>query len=358
MKLRKHECVVTINHFDGDAPPLKYTYRNCKDIELYVGDNGIKVRYMTTVPIDPDKLIQLKYDWLKDAIRKACIISALHSQKPFPVHFILFSIDHDQPLIYTPESNQSAIYSMLNAFPHRISRLMDDPQIFSLICSFNKSKEKEDSRFSSLFSYLVSKTKVYEIERFIYLWMSINGFYSHLARIVKDDVPATDRGKMRCIYKSEEDAIRFLALVSGYKYEAFFDKGAIENSLIRMTEIELSKVENVLDEQILNDTFANIMDKCKAIDKSGRDPPMDYKAFFTLWFPYKLRCKYFHAEQPIPMICFSDEYMLRVIGNVNTILENFLDTELPLSLNGEYLKKISRAREIAQTFLLKSEMKR
>ena len=56
-------------------------------------------------------------------------------------------------------SSPPAVKVMLNAFPHRISELMDDSQIFSLICSFNKSKEKEDSRFSSLFSYLVSKTK-------------------------------------------------------------------------------------------------------------------------------------------------------------------------------------------------------
>ncbi len=48
----------------------------------------------------------------------------------------------------------------------------------------------------------------------------------------------------------------------------------------------------------------------------------------TIFMSYKMRCKYYHAEKALPLICFVDEHPLPVLRVLNVILEHYLDENL------------------------------
>ena len=56
-----------------------------------------------------------------------------------------------------------------------------------------------------------------------------------------------------------------------------------------------------------------------------------------VWLPYQLRCKYFHAENALPMFCFSEEHPLSTLRVVNKLLEQYLDANLPQWFGDENL---------------------
>ncbi len=346
----KHEYVITLNAGDYHTKPVVYDYGRNKGLELYVSSKGVQIRFETRRLKEEKALVEYADKLLQDAIRKSLVLYALHTGCPMDIGVMLISVDNAQPVICMPSLEQnSPIYSMLREFLHPIHPIWDNHEIFTTLCRFTKTSEKNDSRVAALYSLLLSKTKHYEIERFIYMWMAVNGLYSYVAQQANLHMPLTQKGKQRQL-KSEEDKIRFLALYTGMRYDCFIPS-AKEKKLIREAEIRFSDMAVWTDESTRNTAVSEVANKVLE-----EELPMDEQAFLTLWLPYKLRCKYFHAEQPVPMICFRDEYLLRVIGKLNDVIETFIDTELPRWLGKEADRKRNGTVSLALSFVLKNEM--
>ncbi len=63
--------------------------------------------------------------------------------------------------------------------------------------------------------------------------------------------------------------------------------------------------------------------------KAGLSPEVMHPyASLLLYLSYKMRCKYFHAEKALPLICFVNEHPLPVLRVLNVILEDYLDENL------------------------------
>ena len=79
--------------------------------------------------------------------------------------------------------------------------------------------------------------------------------------------------------------------------------------------------DNLWSDRILNDV-RNI--ELSYFGSTSMDP----MGLFLFWLPYQIRCKYFHAEKAIPMMCFLDETPIPAVRFINSLLEEFLDEEL------------------------------
>ncbi|MCR5136247.1 MAG: hypothetical protein K6C12_03990 [Oscillospiraceae bacterium] len=84
---------------------------------------------------------------------------------------------------------------------------------------------------------------------------------------------------------------------------------------------------------------------------------MKRHAYLYFAFPYYHRCRYFHAEAPIPLLCFQNDPLLRILEIVNRTLDSFLERELPKWFVKDFvdLQKKKIANE-AQAFVLDSEI--
>ena len=55
---------------------------------------------------------------------------------------------------------------------------------------------------------------------------------------------------------------------------------------------------------------------------------MSVYAAISIYFPYLVRCKYFHGERALPLLCFKNEHPLPVLCVLNVVIEDFLDENL------------------------------
>lgn len=348
MGKKKHEYYIYINCFEKSDITITYDYRSIKNIVMDISRSGARIHFFMTKDKDHQSILHATDKMVQDAIRKAIVISYLYSGQAQTVKAIILCVDGGAPEIFLPDSSSPILFSMFREDARQLSKAWNDSNIFQTVCSFTKTKEKDDSRFAALYAFLVSKSTVYEIERFTYLWMAMNGLYGFIAKQATPFLPLSAKGKPRKF--SEDDSIRFMAQLKGWKFDC-----AISNknkaSFFQKAELVAADKDCWISDTQLG---AALSDIAKDI---GEEIQIEPAAFALLWFPYQLRCKYFHGEMPILALCFADEYLLRVFKNVNDRLELFLEEYLPQWL-GEYkMKQEPLMQSLASSFVMKSEMK-
>ena len=340
---------IFINKYEESTYSLKYDFQSIKNIELRISNHGALIAFTMKTKKSVNDILKAKDKLIQDAIRKAVICSTLFSSAPIEVQAMYIVEDsNDTPAIYLSAENEpSFIFSMLDCIYHPIPPCWKNKGVMQLICDYTKTKENSDSRFAAFYSMLTSKAKHYEIERFIHLWTAMNGLYSYAASKATPYRPIKN-GKQKVI-SGEENKYRFLALLSGYRFDGFLCK-SIENTVINKAELLLANCAE-------QDENAFITAMNQITSQAGvSNLPMDNDAFLIFEFAYKIRCKYFHGEAPILFICFADDYRLRMLRYINQRLERYLDTELPKWMErNDY--KCEEITAIAPSFVLKNEMK-
>ena len=114
-----------------------------------------------------------------DAIRKAFLLYLIKYSKSISVQQVNIEINGINEFF---DSNiEFPLYSLISGELYRkVSKEFATDKVFDYLLS--STKTKDGKRMSALFAYLLSKSKRYENERFIYLWTSLNGIYSFISR--------------------------------------------------------------------------------------------------------------------------------------------------------------------------------
>lgn len=347
----KHTYRLYLNSYeDAETCAMKYDYGSVKDVTIRIGKTGAMISFSTAKPKDLGAILQVTDRLVQDAIRKALVCCSLYSGTPIALQAMVVLVDGDPtPHVYIPpKEGHPFIYCLLDRLERPIASSWQSPAVFHTICSSTKTTEKEDSRFSALYSLLSSKAKQYEIERFANLWTSMNSLYSFAAQKASPLLPPTAKGKIRTL-PTEDDKLRFFAMLNGFRFDDFISNDRVA-AVLRESELQLAKYR-----EWGPDGFACAMAAiARRLGESGL-LPMDEEAFVLFWFAYKLRCKYFHGEQPALFFCYADDYLLRCLSFVSDRLESFLDRELPRWLADEHYMD-ETIRELAPCFHTKSEM--
>ena len=308
------------------ALTFKYNFSNTKDITLKVSKRGYRVEVYRTVMKEADQLLQ---DMLfKDALRKVSRIQLIKYGEIFKGS-VYAEIKGKKSCIYNldAEGQNELIYSMCGDKLKR--RFADHWEIDSLQRVVSITKTKAGRMDAALDAALMAKSKIYETERFIYLWMAMNGMYGYAAEVAVKEM--SSKNEQNWIGK-EYGQLKFFAMLNGYAYRTADKKQ--EPDVIKQLELLIGKIEKGNEREIIKSVKENndnefVRGVVAIFDEAGiSSDKMHPYAALLLYASYSFRCKYFHAERVMPLICFENEHPIPVLRFLNILIEDYIDENL------------------------------
>lgn len=314
---KRHTYAIASEKGRRTTRPFCYSFWNC-DVEMHIVKNGIIVCFNRPKYIEHDLI--LKDSMVKDALKKAAMLHLIKYGYFFSYDTLRATIDDQTRFIYSSdkEGNSLLYYLIENQLQSKMpDSWMLDPVISTIL---NTAKSNYDRRFSALFALITAKGKRNITERFIYLWMSVNALYGFMAQIHPSHP------------KREVAQLSIIAKYNGCKYiggNELEKRRCLAKILDYLDTISAEMLSRIKEDVEANDwkgthltEIKNIVDETLGIGK------IDPKGLFNFWIPYQLRCKYFHGEKELPLLCFAEERPLPALKWISSFLEEFLDKEL------------------------------
>lgn len=250
---------------------------------------------------------------VKDAIKKSLLIYSLIYDE-----FFLYDSDKKYEVTFDNElyetENVFPIYSMGNQKINLNFNYNDD--------SLNKIMALKDSdiRIVSLTDFIISKTKIFESERFLYLWMAMNGIYNYVWK-------KENKGK-----GADSKKISYLAKQKNFCGVEFSteEKNMVFEWIRDYLYTKVSSSFNNFDESVYDTIEKHVLQETGKTEKG--------KAFILFHFCYSVRCKLFHADTSLVLYCLGNDNDWKLLGTLNNMLEAFLKEEFSLVFNTDYLQ--------------------
>lgn len=312
-----------------------YEYGNTKGICIEITKNAISISCPMTVKYDLQSFTIEENRLFSDAIKKA-----------FLVYLIIFSknIESSQASLFVDDEYQTSIpvsiYSLFSgSLPRNMPAAWDSEKVIEEILTYNASKY--DSKIASLFALICAKSKEKETERFMYLWMSINGIYNYVYDYSKKSGEKSNT--------NERTKLTHMIKMYDIGEEAFSQDERKKISKHIISIITKNWNSGAITQKSLSDSGSHqeIASEIKALLKeplsNGSIKETEPYACLLIELPYYLRCSYFHANKPVLLYAFKNEKILRCLRALNETMEAFLDKELYKYFSGEYSEaKIQR----------------
>lgn len=307
---------------------MEYTYSRTKNIKLKVTKNGFFVQAEQGVIKEHEHL--LNDALFKDAIKKALLLQLLKYGTCIEVKTLISSVDGTTKIILD-NVNESIVYSLCGLKLIRKLNLRWDNKAISKTV-LDTPKSRYDRRFAATFALMMSNSKQYLTERFLYLWMSMNGLYGYIAEIGRN----CSTGRKKRWLGKEYAQLKLLSLCMNYPYQADFvvdgdnksDRVMLELEKICVT-IPVEETEAFLLSCKHNDSQNTYVAKIKdLLSEYHLENSMHPYPLILIWLSYQIRCKYFHAENALPLLCFKDEHPLPALRICCHFMWDFLDKNL------------------------------
>lgn len=322
----KYSYDIAINTPSKRGKTVEYRYGNIRGIAMIIGKRGVSIHFATGRIRPSEKMLTEDDVLVMDAIKKACLLFALVNNTCLVIRKI--SVSMNGKLLTTEAFGKAhpLVYSMLSGELGIQGTGLDDPVLLQQIA--NTAKSKNGRAEAALMAYLVAKTRTYRIERFIYLWMSVNAIYALAIEQAKDFMKTSTGKELKRF--TEKDGLRLLAAMYNMDYPEIRREN---EKRIQAHAFSLAKRKDPGEcLSILNQTISGDRKRTDNIERyevrPGEYEEYDWLALMLFWLPYRLRCHYFHSENTVPVFCYEDEKLLQGLAFVNELLEGFLSKEL------------------------------
>jgi len=279
-----------------------------------------------------------------NAINKALLIHILSYSESVSITKVEFFIS-DKKVNEFDKNNipfDSLVPECVHAFPQGTRK----EQCIEVLkkARFLKEEPKEDNncflysdnRLAALNAWIIAKSKRKEMERFIYLWIAINGMAQYLSKekiypIMKQYEGLYNKGK------DENNKFEILKKID-FSESRDKDQLSIFHGYID-TNSYYVKVEN---DKELSNNYINI-----------REMSESEKAKLTIDIPYYYRCSIFHANDRILIYSISnkEKNLIEKIKIMNDAMELYIDDNLfkwfdneHWEMEGERLKRVALSR--------------
>lgn len=223
------------------------------------------------------------------------------------------------------------VYTMLEG----VNNLHFSDKALNSLAAIKKSDN--DSRYPALTNFLLSKTKKYESERFMFLWMSMNGLYSKYRKF------------MNISYTDEATDISNFARFKGFNGVNFSreEKNAVFNWIKEYLYVLILENENISfskdsENENIRQTISDYV-----FSKTGKRE--DGYCYLLFHFCYSMRCKYFHSEKSLPIYELRQDSNWKLLKHLNDMLSDFLQEELSRVFEDDYIKKTDSASSISSS---------
>lgn len=303
-----------------------YSYRFGRtEVKLTVGNQSARIEYNMTTKHKTEDLLNYDRYIVSDAIKKACLVHVILYSKMLNIKCVKANVDN---ITYQFDADSLICSLIPNGMLVSVSDQLKTKDVVEKIVQLPKTKQ--GSEYATLFAYLLAKTKVFdnETERLVYLWMSFNGFYNYLYKLYNDS-----KGKV-----VEKKKLSYF--ISSFNLGKCSLKEEKRNYIIPKV---VNEIINNNIEFVCKDSFIeNCSDFMKTIsefpvDESGNLAEMSPYAILLVELPYYLRCKIFHASEPIKIFSYEEEPDIKVLRFASNILEDFLDNNIHLLFDTEKL---------------------
>lgn len=326
--MKKKKCAIKIysKFREGKFPEkqISYKYRN-KKIDCEFNISYIRISFETS---NLDALEKIFYrPVVKISLKISLLIYSLIYDE-----FFLYDSDKKYEVTFDNKScgvdDVFPIYSM-GSQTINLNFSYKDVSLNNIMTIAIKESDL-DFRIVSLTDFIISKTKIFESERFLYLWMSMNGIYNYVWKEghKKEDKKenkgrGTDSEKISYFAKlkkfygvefSREERIKLSNWIKSYLYTIVCESYGFTN----------------FDESVYDTIERYVFQETGKKEKG--------KAFILFHFCYSVRCKLFHADTPAVLYCLGNDNDWKLLKTLNNMLESFLKEELSLGFNTDYLQ--------------------
>lgn len=335
--MKKHCYELCLNYGHQVRNIITASFGRNRDITLHVSRDGILIiAYTSAVKAAPD-ILHGKDPLFADAVRKALLIYAIRYDKYLTIRSSEVRIDSERQAAYSTKGNEPLIYSLSEGklrLPFGV--LWNDPNVESAVAKTSKSAY--DGRYSALHALLAAKSDRYEIERFTYYWMAMNGLYGYIAERGRKLLPR--KYKKSKALANECAELGFLARCCGHEPCADLNGDGLPQAHRQQIRWHISavlkriKADEIdefctacLTEGTRNEYLSAIMDGMTTKDYDYHEIP-SWSLMLT-GYPYWVRCESFHADSALPTFCYADDGEVKALRVVNRLLDRFLTAELP-----------------------------
>ena len=331
--MKKNRYFIQINSAYGQSYRFSYNYGATKNIMLRVGMSFAEIRVNLSKLFTSEEILSSNTYLFPDAIRKALLLQMVLFSNSMNIRKIKITINgNTESFNYTPDYH-SPVYQLISGpLKTSIPGTWSQGSVIDYILSNPKSNY--DMRTAALFSYILSKSKKYESERFVNLWMAFNGMYGYI-----DSLVPLRKGK-----RKEYEQIVLLMKVYRLGKETLT---STDNNSVGQEVCKILRHTDAVDfiahpskDNIPND-FADNIRNC--LNKGGQViGAYDISAYGYLLtqFSYYFRCNIFHADKPLDLISYKDDHNLNCLRIINGLLEEFLDEHLPDIFDNQIIQKL------------------
>lgn len=326
----KHIHTLIINSVGKDSTKFIYDFGSTKNIELILSESGLSIKAELTKEYDKEEMLSGDSYLFPDGIRKGLLLYLIKYSKALNITSFTAKID-DQEKITFAEGAKPPIYSMITGNLHReIPKVFSSDTVFNYL--LNTPKSKYDKRIASLFSLLCSKSKEYETERFIYLWTSFNGMYGWISELIAE---ANGMERYRKEYVQILGFQQFIGVGKGTIEEK--DKTPIANSVISiLKDIPANNVSrSVIEAEEISTRIEDILSQ-----NSSKKYSLSAYGYILTQLAYYFRCKIIHGNKPVYLFSYAEDKELHTLKIINSLLEEFIDSNLPLWFDKKYVNNI------------------
>lgn len=294
---------------------LNFSYGQTKRVSLSVNLSGASISVKST----HNYLENFEHSYLKnlfaEGIKRIALVYILKYQKPIQIKQIKLIVSKNG--IETAAIPLTDFYEFYQMFDSHLLRSISpewkNPDVLQNILKFRKTGNELSRNISALYAYLFSKTRNKETERFSYLWIAMNGFI----------VCVTERG-------NERERINAFGMKFGLGKSELSKDTRLK--ICKSGALEIYKLrEPVTRENLADPDRGNYRNFIALISQENGETKFSLTpyGFLLTDFPYYLRCTLFHAERPMELFNFKNDWELKSLRITNTLLEDFLDRNLP-----------------------------
>lgn len=195
---KDHQYCIQINGNPerfSSAAPRQYSYSNYKNIEIQVckGYGQVRFRTGTNAPLQSylpgtDQSVKARVDFMLDALRKMLLLHVLMYGSTLEIRSIRLYAKHPGKQIKTLiETSANPLFPFLHTPLHAQSLPFENKwnteAIIEPILQKPRSLAATDLRISAVYAYLSGAARTHEMDKFLYLWTSMNACYSLAAML-------------------------------------------------------------------------------------------------------------------------------------------------------------------------------
>ena len=338
--MAKHKYEVIINT-PCKSQEAVYDYGSIKNISIAVEKQKAHIKYEVGALRTAEDILKFRYKDFRDAYRKVILLHAIRFNSGLEIKKIIVKID-EESFLFDKDHDE------IGFFPYMFSMIKKKDlelgeswkELEKDIVKLTGTQIKEDLRFSAAYSFLASKNREFLVDRFANLWTAMNAYYSFVAKMYEEKTMEDYKldsltGKLKVFGRDAES----MGLVSWLIFPQYTDisdkerlKALWKNNYDVEKNIEKYKISDI--QELYNASIEEMQGKTlpeeyKILSNRASVFNVNLYQFFTLIYPYNLRCKYFHGNSPTILLAAYNDYELRALELVNYFLTQFLNKVIP-----------------------------